>query len=279
MIELRQLVKKFGERTAVDRLDLQIAAGEVFGLLGPNGAGKTTIIRMLTMLTRPTAGEIRIGDCTLPVDAERVKAMLGIVPQHFNLDVDLTVGENLDLHGRLHHIAAATREHRIEELLEYVELQERIDDKVQNLSGGMKRRLMIARALFHRPRILFLDEPTVGLDPQVRRKLWDLIRRLQGENFTVLLTTHYIEEAEALCNRVAILDKGRLIALDSPEELRRRTGAYVVEWMEEEGSCSRFFHQRNEAGDFAGKLAVTATVRRSNLEDVFVELTGRKVSE
>ena len=279
MIELRQLVKKFGERTAVDRLDLQIAAGEVFGLLGPNGAGKTTIIRMLTMLTRPTAGQIRIGDCTLPVDAERVKAMLGIVPQHFNLDVDLTVGENLDLHGRLHHIAAVEREQRIEELLEYVELQERIDDKVQNLSGGMKRRLMIARALFHRPRILFLDEPTVGLDPQVRRKLWDLIRRLQGENFTVLLTTHYIEEAEALCNRVAILDKGRLIALDSPEELRRRTGAYVVEWMEEEGSCSRFFHQRNEAGDFAGTLAVTATVRRSNLEDVFVELTGRKVSE
>ena len=279
MIELRQLVKKFGERTAVDRLDLQIAAGEVFGLLGPNGAGKTTIIRMLTMLTRPTAGQIRIGDCTLPVDAERVKAMLGIVPQHFNLDVDLTVGENLDLHGRLHHIAAVAREQRIEELLEYVELQERIDDKVQNLSGGMKRRLMIARALFHRPRILFLDEPTVGLDPQVRRKLWDLIRRLQSETFTVLLTTHYIEEAEALCNRVAILDKGRLIALDSPEELRRRTGAYVVEWMEEEGSCSRFFHERSAAGDFAGTLAVTATIRRSNLEDVFVELTGRKVSE
>lgn len=278
MIELRQLVKKFGERTAVDRLDLQIAAGEVFGLLGPNGAGKTTIIRMLTMLTRPTAGQIRIGDCTLPVDAERVKAMLGIVPQHFNLDVDLTVGENLDLHGRLHHIAAEERLHRIAELLEYVELKERIDDKVQNLSGGMKRRLMIARALLHRPRILFLDEPTVGLDPQVRRKLWDLIRRLQGENFTVLLTTHYIEEAEALCNRVAILDKGRLIALDSPEELRRRTGAYVVEWVEEEGSCSCFFHDRAAAAAFAGTLAVTATIRRSNLEDVFVELTGRKVS-
>ena len=278
MIQLRQLVKKYGERTAVDRLDLQIAAGEVFGLLGPNGAGKTTIIRMLTMLTRPTAGEIRIGDCTLPVDAERVKAMLGIVPQHFNLDVDLTVGENLDLHGRLHHIAAEERLHRIAELLEYVELKERIDDKVQNLSGGMKRRLMIARALLHRPRILFLDEPTVGLDPQVRRKLWDLIRRLQCENFTVLLTTHYIEEAEALCNRVAILDKGRLIALDSPEELRRRTGAYVVEWVEEEGSCSRFFHDRAAAAAFAGTLAVTATIRRSNLEDVFVELTGRKVS-
>ncbi len=277
MIQIKGLVKKYGERTAVNQLDLDIAVGEVFGLLGPNGAGKTTIIRMLTMLTRPTTGEIKIGGCSLPADAEQVKAMLGIVPQHFNLDLDLTVGENLDLHGRLHHIESGERKMRIAELLEYVELQERIGDKVQNLSGGMKRRLMIARALFHRPRVLFLDEPTVGLDPQVRRKLWDLIRRLHSEKITVLLTTHYIEEAEALCNRVAILDKGRLIALDSPEELRRRTGAYVVEWMEEEGSRTRFFHERGGAADFAGTLAVTATIRRSNLEDVFVEITGRKV--
>ena len=221
MIELRQLVKKFGERTAVDRLDLQIAAGEVFGLLGPNGAGKTTIIRMLTMLTRPTAGEIRIGDCTLPVDAERVKAMLGIVPQHFNLDVDLTVGENLDLHGRLHHIAAATREHRIEELLEYVELQERIDDKVQNLSGGMKRRLMIARALFHRPRILFLDEPTVGLDPKQIIEIRNLIARL-GKNHTIILSSHILSEIQAVCKRVIIINKGQIIADDTPENLSNK---------------------------------------------------------
>ena len=277
MIRLEQLLKKFGDRLAVDHLDLHIAAGEVFGLLGPNGAGKTTTIRMLTMLTRPSGGKIIIGGCVLPEGEEAVKALLGIVPQHFNLDPDLTVGENLELHGRLHHVSAAERKQRIAELLDYVELREREHDKVQSLSGGMKRRLMIARALFHRPRILFLDEPTVGLDPQVRRRLWDLIRRLQGEKFTVLLTTHYIEEAEALCDRVAILDKGRLIALDTPDELRRRTGQYVVEWQEENGGETRFFHDRNEAAAFAGGLTANATIRRSNLEDVFVELTGRKV--
>ena len=277
MIRLEQLVKKYGDRLAVDHLDLHIAAGEVFGLLGPNGAGKTTTIRMLTMLTRPSEGKITIGGCVLPAGEEAVKALLGIVPQHFNLDPDLTVGENLELHGRLHHIPAAERKQRIAELLDYVELREREHDKVQSLSGGMKRRLMIARALFHRPRILFLDEPTVGLDPQVRRRLWDLIRRLQGEKFTVLLTTHYIEEAEALCDRVAILDKGRLIALDTPDALRRRTGQYVVEWQEENGGETRFFHDRNEAAAFAGGLTANATIRRSNLEDVFVELTGRKV--
>ena len=277
MIRLEQLVKKFGDRLAVDRLDLHIAAGEVFGLLGPNGAGKTTTIRMLTMLTRPSGGKITIGGCVLPEGEEAVKALLGIVPQHFNLDPDLTVGENLELHGRLHHMPVAERKQRIAELLDYVELREREHDKVQSLSGGMKRRLMIARALFHRPGILFLDEPTVGLDPQVRRRLWDLIRHLQGEKFTVLLTTHYIEEAEALCDRVAILDKGRLIALDTPDALRRRTGQYVVEWQEENGGETRFFHDRNEAVAFAGDLTSNATIRRSNLEDVFVELTGRRV--
>ena len=277
MIRLEQLVKKFGDRLAVDRLDLHIAAGEVFGLLGPNGAGKTTTIRMLTMLTRPSGGKITIGGCVLPEGEEAVKGLLGIVPQHFNLDPDLTVGENLELHGRLHHMPAAERKPRIAELLDYVELREREHDKVQNLSGGMKRRLMIARALFHRPRILFLDEPTVGLDPQVRRRLWDLIRRLQSEKFTVLLTTHYIEEAEALCDRVAILDKGHLIALDTPDALRRRTGQYVVEWQDENGGMTRFFHERGEAAAYAGGLTANATIRRSNLEDVFVELTGRKV--
>lgn len=279
MIKIDGLVKKFGDRIAVNGVTLGIASGEVFGLLGPNGAGKTTMIRMLTMLTRPTTGRIQIGDCTLPEDESKVKAMLGIVPQHFNLDPDLTVRDNLDLHGRLHHMPREDRERRIEELLSYVELRERSNDKVQSLSGGMKRRLMIARALLHRPRILFLDEPTVGLDPQVRRRLWDLIRKLNGENLTVLLTTHYIEEAEALCDRVAILDKGGLIAMDTPEALRMRTGAYVVEWLDVESRQTRFFHDRGEAAAFAGTFTENAILRRSNLEDVFVEMTGRKVSE
>jgi ABC-2 type transport system ATP-binding protein len=278
MIQIQKLVKQFGDRLAVNQLDLQIAPGETFGLLGPNGAGKTTTIRMLTMLTRPTAGTIVINGQQLPGDEQAVKATIGVVPQHLNLDIDLTVWENLDLHGRLHHIAAGERRQRIQELLEYVELQDRAGDMVQKLSGGMKRRVMIARALLHRPQILFLDEPTVGLDPQVRRRLWDLIRRLNSQGLTVLLTTHYIEEAESLCQRVAIMDQGKLIALDSPGELCRRVGEFAVEWAEATGMQYKFFADRAQAAQFVGSLAVTATLRRSNLEDVFVELTGRKVA-
>lgn len=279
MIRITDLVKTFGDRVAVKGLNLGISQGEIFGLLGPNGAGKTTIIRMLTMLTRPTAGNFSINGWSPPADEANIKDILGIVPQHFNLDPDLTVRENLELHARLRHIPPDERSERIYALLAYVELKERGNDKVQQLSGGMKRRLMIARALLHKPRVLFLDEPTVGLDPQVRRRLWDLIRRLSGEDITVLLTTHYIEEAEALCDRVAIMEKGSLIALDTPAELCCRVGSYVVEWQLEEGRETRFFQTRDEAAVFAGTITMTATIRRSNLEDVFVELTGKKVIE
>lgn len=277
MIHIANLVKNFGSRKAVDGVSLDIHQGEIFGLLGPNGAGKTTMIRMLTMLTRPTAGALKIHGWQLPQDEQSVKQIIGIVPQHFNLDADLTVQENLELHGRLQHIPRKQRSQRIFELLEYVELTERAKDKVQNLSGGFKRRLMIARALLHEPKVLFLDEPTVGLDPQVRRRLWDLIRRMANDKLTVMLTTHYIEEAEFLCGRVAILDKGRLIALDSPAELCERLGVYVVEWSIDEGRQTEFFRNREEAAAFAGTLTMTTTIRRTNLEDVFVELTGRKV--
>ncbi|CUH94645.1 hypothetical protein P22_0711 [Propionispora sp. 2/2-37] len=278
MIELENLTKQFGNRTAVDQLTLTIARGETFGLLGPNGAGKTTTIRMLTMLTKPTSGHIRIEGLLLPKNEKKVKALIGVVPQFFNLDNELTAKENLELHGRLHHMSVADRNERIEALLDYVDLADRSYDQVTTFSGGMKRRLMIARALLHRPQVLFLDEPTVGLDPQVRRRLWDLVRRMNEEGLTVLLTTHYIEEAEHLCSRVAILDKGRLIALDSPKALCRRLGRFVVEWPEGEETKARFFAAREEAASFAGQLAVAATIRHSNLEDVFVELTGRRVA-
>lgn len=278
MIQIESLVKKFGQRTAVNGLDLTIREGEAFGLLGPNGAGKTTTIRMLTMLTRPTSGKITMHGLSILSDEKKIKALIGVVPQHVNLDQDLTVGENLDLHGRLHHMSAVARKTRMEELLAYVDLGERVRDRVQSLSGGMKRRLMIARALMHKPKVLFLDEPTVALDPQVRRKLWDLIRKMNNDHITVLLTTHYIEEAEILCNRVAILEKGNLIALDAPANLCRRVGAYVAEWEEETGREYRFFTSREEAAAFAAALPGTAILRRSNLEDVFVELTGRKVN-
>lgn len=279
MVHIEQLVKTFGDRVAVNQLNLTIHKGEIFGLLGPNGAGKTTIIRMLTMLTRPTAGRLTINGWNLLTDEKKIKDILGIVPQHSNLDPDLTVWENLELHARLRHIPVSERNERIHSLLTYVELSVRASDKVQQLSGGMKRRLMIARALLHKPQLLFLDEPTVGLDPQVRRRLWDLIRRMSGENLTVLLTTHYIEEAEALCNRVAILEKGGLIALDTPVELCQRVGSYVVEWQVEDGRETRFFQDRQSAAAFAGTIPMAATVRHSNLEDVFVELTGKKVIE
>jgi ABC-2 type transport system ATP-binding protein len=279
MIELVGLTKKYGDRTAVSNLNLSIQEGELFGLLGPNGAGKSTTIRMLTMLTRPTEGRFTIHGYRFPDDERQIKAMIGVVPQHLNLDIELTARENLELHGRLHQIPTKERKQRIEELLEFVELRERGDDMVQTLSGGMKRRLMIARALFHRPQILFLDEPTVGLDPQVRRRLWGVIRSLSDKGLTVLLTTHYIEEAATLCNRVAILDQARLIALDSPSRLCQGLGEYVVEWHDGTKSDSRFFADRLAAAQFVGSLTTAATIRRSNLEDVFVELTGRKVME
>jgi ABC-2 type transport system ATP-binding protein len=287
MLEIKSLKKNFVsknkqgkniEKTAVKDLNLTIDEGEIFGLLGPNGAGKTTTIRMLTMLTKPTAGEILYKGKDIFSDELNVKKYIGVVPQHINFDQDLTVWENMELHGRLHHIPKSERHARIEELLNYVELQDRVNDKVKSLSGGMKRRLLIVRALMHNPKILFLDEPTVALDPQVRRRIWDLIRRLPKDGVTVVLTTHYIEEAENLCNRVAILNKGSLIKLDTPKALCEQIGKYVVEWDSEESREYKFFNARKECADFAGTLDVATTIRHSNLEDVFVELTGRTVS-
>ncbi len=287
MIEIRNLRKTFphkdaqnknAEKTAVDGLSLTIGTGEIFGLLGPNGAGKTTTIRMLTMLTRPTEGEIlydgrRVDDAD---DALAIKQMIGVVPQNLNFDQDLTVGENLELHARLYHMNREERTRRIAELLEYVELSGVVNDGVRRLSGGMKRRLLIARALIHRPQILFLDEPTVALDPQVRWRIWELVRRLAADGATVLITTHYIEEAEELCDRVAILNKGRLIAVDTPQNFISRLGRYVVEWRDDSKRDFRLFDTREDAGRFVASLSTTASVRASNLEDVFIELTGRK---
>ncbi|ACA59718.1 ABC transporter ATP-binding protein [Candidatus Desulforudis audaxviator] len=277
MIEIKGLTKDYGRIRAVDDLHLRIEQGEIFGLLGPNGAGKTTTVRMLTMLARPTAGEAYIAGCEVQRDLARVRQEIGVVPQHMNLDQELTARENLELHGRLYKMPAAERRKRVEELLFFVDLQEREGELVSRFSGGMKRRLMIARALMHRPRVLFLDEPTVGLDPQTRRRMWDLVRQMNRDGVTVLLTTHYIEEAEALCHRVGIMDRGRLIALGSPVELKERVGRFAVESLNGGQTTHTLFGTREEALAFAGRLDDGVVIRETSLEDVFVQLTGRRV--
>ena len=219
MIELRNVKKFFGTVRAVDGVNFSIERGEIFGLLGKNGAGKTTTIKMLTLQLKPTAGEIFFEGQPVRGNEIAVKSLLGLVPQHLNFDQDLTVEENLELHARLHHLPKTERRERIDELLKFVELEKVRRSNVRELSGGMKRRLLIIRALIHRPKILLLDEPTVALDPQVRRKIWELITNLKAQGITIVLTTHYIEEAEFLCDRVAILNRGRLIALDTTENL------------------------------------------------------------
>lgn len=280
MIEISSLKKEYSRKKVVDNLNLEVGQGELFGFLGPNGAGKTTTIRILTTLTKPSSGRVFINGIDVAKDPSRVKSEFGVVQQHLSLNRDLTIGENLELHARLHHLQSRERKERIAELLDYVGLSDHSDQLIDSVSGGMKRRAMIARALIHRPKLLFLDEPTVGLDAQTRRRVWDLIRRMNLEGSTVFLTTHYIEEAETLCQRVGILHHGRLIALGSPLELRQRLGMIAVEMQGEAcGTTYRYFPDRSSASRFIQDLPGSERVvmRESNLEDVFIELTGEKV--
>ncbi len=283
MINIEKLTKVYGEVKAVEDLNLVVHPGEIFGFLGPNGAGKTTTIRVLTTLTKPTSGHAWVNGLDVLKETLKVKETIGVVQQHLSLDRDLTVRENMELHARLHHLKSSGRRQRITELLDYVELTTQSNRIVENLSGGMKRRLMVARALIHRPKLLFLDEPTVGLDAQTRRRLWELIRHMNHDGTTVFLTTHYIEEAEALCGRVGIIHQGHLIALGSPLELRQRLGLVTVEtFSNNKNTHYNYFPDRTAATSYAQDLppdVKTIIVRESNLEDVFVELTGRKVDE
>ena len=283
MIVIEKLTKKYSDIQAVKDLSLEVNPGEMFGFLGPNGAGKTTTIRILTTLTKPTSGHVWINGFDVVRETPKVKEVIGLVQQHLSLDRDLNVRENLELHARLRHLEPSERRQRIAELLDYVGLTEQANRIVEDLSGGMKRRAMIARALLHRPKVLFLDEPTVGLDAQTRRSLWKLIRRMNLDGTTVFLTTHYIEEAEALCQRVGIIHKGRLIALGGPLELRQRLGVVTVETLSNNKDTHyQYFPNRAAAKSYVQNLppnVKTIIVRESNLEDVFVELTGRKVGD
>jgi ABC-2 type transport system ATP-binding protein len=283
LIVTEKLTKSYGNIKAVQNLDLQVHAGEIFGFLGPNGAGKTTTIRVMTTLTKPTAGCVRINGFDVVKDADKVKRLIGVVQQHLSLDCDLTIRENLEFHARLHRLNSSERKHHIDELLKYVELTEYADCMIDTLSGGMKKRTAIICSLLHKPKLLFLDEPTVGLDAQTRRRMWDLIRRLNLDGATIFLTTHYIEEAEALCHRVGIMHNGNLIALDTPKALCSKLGSVAVESrVDNKETCYRFFADRAAASSYVQTLssdAKTTIIRDSNLEDVFVELTGQKVSD
>ena len=278
MIRTEALTKRFGRLTAVDGLTFSVAPGEIFGLLGPNGAGKTTTIRMLTTLARITSGMAWVAGRDVAREPLAVKRRIGVAPQGLNLEVELTAEENLEFHGRLHRMPRAERRRRISEILDFVGLAGKAGVPVDEFSGGMKRRLLIARALMHRPRVLFLDEPTVGLDPQIRRRIWALIQEMRSAGLTVLVTTHYIEEADALCNRVGILRRGRLIAMDTPGGLKRRAGEFAVEAREGDGPV-RFFATRDQALAHARALSNDVVIRRTNLEDVFLGLTGEKIHD
>jgi ABC-2 type transport system ATP-binding protein len=220
-VEVHGITKKFGEFTAVDNISFSVATGETFGFLGPNGAGKTTLIRILTTLLRPTSGDARVAHCEVIKEPDAVRREIGVVPQAMTSDLDLTGYENMDIYGRFYDIPANVRRERIAALLATVDLTSRAQDLVATYSGGMRRRLEIARVLVHKPQILFLDEPTIGLDPQSRRVVWDFLRSFkQADTMTIFLTTHYMDEAEEYCDRVAIIDHGKIIAIGSPAELK-----------------------------------------------------------
>jgi len=275
-IEIDSLIKTFGSVTALDHLCLSVAQGEIYGFLGPNGAGKTTTIRILSTLTRPTSGSVAVNGVDVLRDPVRAKHQIGIVHQSYNVDPELTGTENLIIHGLLFDMPIHETRRRIRELLEFVDLSEHIDRRVSTYSGGLKRRLTIARALLHKPRVIILDEPTAGLDAVARRKVWSLIRNMRCEiGSTILVTTHYIEEAQQLSDRVGILDRGKLIAEDTPAQLISRVGKVAVERDGSDGLDISFFETREGAVQSIAQHPVNARIRDTNLEDVFINLTGR----
>ncbi|MDI6890149.1 MAG: ATP-binding cassette domain-containing protein [Thermodesulfovibrionales bacterium] len=276
MIEVIGLTKNYGSIRAVDNVFFKINRGEIFGLLGPNGAGKTTTIKILTTLSRPDSGRCVIDGFDVIENPFEIKKRIGVVPQENNLDRELTAYENLLIYGMLHGVK--DNKNKIRKSLEMVDLWDRRDSVVSGFSGGMQRRLLLSRSLLTEPSVLFLDEPSIGLDPQIRRQMWDVIRKIRIEGRTVVITTHYIEEAEALCDRVGVLSKGRLIALDNPQNLKATVGEYVVEGVNGDGKIvQHIYKSRDEAHKFAEESETPVTIRKSNLEDVFIKLTGERI--
>jgi lipooligosaccharide transport system ATP-binding protein len=301
VIQAKGLQKSYGGLRVVDGLDLSIHKGECFGLLGPNGAGKTTTLRMLLGLITPDAGTATLLDLPVPQAAREARIRVGVVPQMDNLDPDFTVAENLLVYGRYFGMQDDEIEARIPVLLEFASLSNKRDVKVPTLSGGMKRRLTLARALVNDPDVIFLDEPTTGLDPQARHLIWQRLRELTQQGKTLLLTTHFMDEAERLCHRLAVLDNGKLISQGSPRELIESNiepqvvevfGETAAEWA---GKCAATFSHRfevsgesafcyvNDAQPLVAHLQAQSALRYlhrpANLEDVFLKLTGREMRE
>jgi lipooligosaccharide transport system ATP-binding protein len=298
-VEARRLEKRFGETIAVDGIELEIPVGGCFGFLGPNGAGKTTTIKMITCVSPPTAGELRVLGRDVRTDRRQIKARLGVVPQGMTLDGDLTARENLLSFGAYHSLARREAERRADELLEFAQLSDRADAEVDALSGGMQRRLLIARALVNDPELLVLDEPTTGLDPQARHLVWERLRRLKRAGKTLLLTTHYMEEAAQLCDELVVLDHGRVIARGTPGELiQRNVAPRVLEVQgidvgpdevarvagelaqEVEGVGDRVLIYASDGEEIASRIREAGIphqsliLREATLEDVFLRLTG-----
>jgi ABC-2 type transport system ATP-binding protein len=310
-ISVRDLVKKFGDLRAVDGISFDVRKGEIFGFLGPNGAGKTTTINILVTLMRPTSGEAYVAGYNVVEEPVKVRERIGIVFQDPSVDRNLTGWENLYIHGLIYGLRGEELRRRIEESLEFAELTKFKDVEVKNYSGGMIRRLEIARGLMHEPEILFLDEPTIGLDPQTRAKIWEYVERLRNEaGVTVFLTTHYIEEAERLCDRVAIIDHGRIVAIGSPDELKQGIGGDViyvrardksslmrlVEELQEDGmvlryreldgvlalsvnNASRVIPSVFEVASRMGIRIEEIKYTQPSLSDVFLHYTGREIRD
>jgi ABC-2 type transport system ATP-binding protein len=277
MILYKNVTKTYGEITAVCDLNMEIKKGEFFGLLGPNGAGKTTIMRMTATLTPLTSGSIEIDGKPIHRDLTEIKRKFGIVPQYSNLEGDLTAYENLEYHGRLYGMQKELRCKRIEELLEFAGLSDRKNEPAKFFSGGMQRRLMIAKTLMHDPEIMLLDEPTVGLDAATRRKIWDLLRQLKENGLTIFMTTHYLEEAQILCERVGLINEGRLIKMDAPEQIIEGVGKFVLDYFQDGKTHQQFFEDKESAILAASQIEGDFKVREANLEDVFITLTNKNL--